>query len=64
MQIKRFFQPLLETVAAPYAKKTMEKLASYGLRYDDLYDPMRDEVSPRTVAAGRAPGQKGSCGLL
>ncbi len=59
-QIKRFLQPLIKAVAVPYGEKTMQKLAAYGLRYDDLYDPMRDEVSAATQLTRRTPAHQRS----
>lgn len=44
LQIKQFLKPIVETIAAPYAAYTNKRLAAYGLRYDDLYDPLKDEV--------------------
>jgi hypothetical protein len=40
-QIKQFLNPLLKAVAKPYAANVNKTLAGYGLRYDDLYDPLK-----------------------
>mmetsp|Transcript_21304 Transcript_21304/g.36281 ORF Transcript_21304/g.36281 Transcript_21304/m.36281 type:complete len:123 (-) Transcript_21304:248-616(-) len=41
--IKHMFMPLFNKAANVYGAYTATKLAGYGLRYDDLYDPLRDE---------------------
>lgn len=46
-QLKQLFQPLLNAISKPYAASVNKTLASYGLRYDDLYDPLKDEVRGR-----------------
>ncbi|KAF5837166.1 cytochrome b-c1 complex subunit 7 [Dunaliella salina] len=41
--VKQLFKPLVDAISRPYAARVNKTLASYGLRYDDLYDPLKDE---------------------
>lgn len=53
IQVKQLFKPLLDALSRPYAARVNSSLAAYGLRYDDLYDPLKDEVRVRVcVRAG------------
>lgn len=38
------FAPLWNTVAKRYRAAVFSELSQVGLRYDDLYDPLKDEV--------------------
>ena len=44
LQLKHFLGPVFEAVAKPYRRTVFKELAQYGLRYDDLYCPLKDEV--------------------
>lgn len=44
MQVKQMFAPLWNTVAKRYRAAVFSELSQVGLRYDDLYDPLKDEV--------------------
>ncbi len=39
------FGPLWNAVSTRYKAAVFSELANHGLRYDDLYDPLKDEVS-------------------
>jgi hypothetical protein len=43
--LARLTQPFLEWAASRYQARLATNLKKYGLRYDDLYDPMMDLVS-------------------
>lgn len=43
-QVKQVFGPAWNAVATRYRAGVFKELAGYGLRYDDLYDPLKDEV--------------------
>jgi hypothetical protein len=61
-QAKMLLAPLTGTVGKWYVGVTNARLAAYGLRYDDLYDPLKDEVRmrERRAASGRwFAGQNG-----
>lgn len=62
LQIKQLLKPVVDTVGAPYAAWVNKRLASVGLRYDDLYDPLKDEVRIRHVACTSATRMY-PCGL-
>lgn len=38
------FQPLASWAQRRYQASLADKLKDYGLRYDDLYDPLMDQV--------------------
>jgi ubiquinol-cytochrome c reductase subunit 7 len=42
MALTRMFQPFLEWATVRYQARLATNLKEYGLRYDDLYDPMMD----------------------
>lgn len=42
MALARLMQPFMEWAATRYQAGLATKLKAYGLRYDDLYDPMMD----------------------
>jgi hypothetical protein len=42
--LSRLAQPFLEWAATRYQARLATNLKKYGLRYDDLYDPMMDLV--------------------
>eukprot|EP00878_Enallax_costatus_P001298 GHUV01001444.1.p2 GENE.GHUV01001444.1~~GHUV01001444.1.p2 ORF type:complete len:121 (+),score=44.84 GHUV01001444.1:292-654(+) len=42
MALARMMQPFVEWAASKYQARLATRLKSYGLRYDDLYDPMMD----------------------
>eukprot|EP00882_Tetradesmus_deserticola_P004531 GHRQ01004777.1.p1 GENE.GHRQ01004777.1~~GHRQ01004777.1.p1 ORF type:complete len:121 (+),score=52.64 GHRQ01004777.1:469-831(+) len=42
MALARLAQPFLEWAATRYQARLATNLKKYGLRYDDLYDPMMD----------------------
>eukprot|EP00877_Chromochloris_zofingiensis_P006330 jgi/Chrzof1/1950/Cz10g27170.t1 len=42
MALANLFKPLTEWVATRYRASVATKLMDYGLRYDDLYDPLMD----------------------
>jgi len=42
--LKKVLGPVFDAVAKPYRAAVFKELAQYGLRYDDLYDPLKDEV--------------------
>lgn len=48
------FQPLANWAQKRYQQSLSERLRDYGLRYDDLYDPLMDMV--RRYAARMAWG--------
>ncbi|KAG1664698.1 hypothetical protein FOA52_006673 [Chlamydomonas sp. UWO 241] len=41
--VKQMFGPMWNAVAGRYRAGVFKELANYGLRYDDLYDPLKDE---------------------
>ncbi|EFJ52792.1 hypothetical protein VOLCADRAFT_78796 [Volvox carteri f. nagariensis] len=41
--LTQFTRPLYESLARTYRAALGEKLAHYGLRFDDLQDPLKDE---------------------
>ncbi|GAX82062.1 hypothetical protein CEUSTIGMA_g9490.t1 [Chlamydomonas eustigma] len=41
--LKSMFRPLWDAMARPYRAAVYKELSQYGLRYDDLYDPLKDE---------------------
>lgn len=49
--LANLFKPLTEWVATRYRASVATKLMDYGLRYDDLYDPLMDTVSVHRVGA-------------
>eukprot|EP00958_Prasinococcus_capsulatus_P007230 scaffold673_cov410-Prasinococcus_capsulatus_cf.AAC.4 len=40
--LERMFQPAIEWAAKSYQAALASRLKKYGLRYDDLYDPLGD----------------------
>ena len=53
--LARMFQPLASWAQKCYQASLAEHLKDYGLRYDDLYDPLMDMVRRRPGGA-RARG--------
>jgi hypothetical protein len=47
--LARAFQPFLNWAQKRYQASVAERLKDYGLRYDDLYDPLMDLVSRGTL---------------
>jgi hypothetical protein len=43
-QVKQLFGPAWNAVASRYRAAVFKELSGYGLRYDDLYDPLKNEV--------------------
>ena len=41
--IQQLLKPVVNTLGKPYAAWLNNRLSAYGLRYDDLYDPLKDE---------------------
>mmetsp|Transcript_16580 Transcript_16580/g.35872 ORF Transcript_16580/g.35872 Transcript_16580/m.35872 type:complete len:123 (+) Transcript_16580:120-488(+) len=60
--VKQLFGPLYNRVANRYTAIVNKELSLYGLRYDDLYDPLKDEdvaealrrLPPDVIAARNA----------
>lgn len=42
MALARMMQPFVQWAATKYQARLATRLKAYGLRYDDLYDPMMD----------------------
>ena len=40
----KLFEPVLERMAVSYRKSVEKSLRQYGLRYEDLYDPLLNQV--------------------
>jgi len=55
--VKQLFKPLLDAMSRPYAARVNKTLAAYGLRYDDLYDPLKvlrfERAGPEPPELGR-----------
>jgi hypothetical protein len=47
--IAKVVDSLMTMAAVPYQRAVGKRLADYGLRYEDLYDPLLDGVSSRGV---------------
>lgn len=58
-QLKQVALPVFNSLATTYRSVVGAKLAKYGLRFDDLQDPLKDEVSgtmsPRQFPVGPLP---------
>jgi hypothetical protein len=57
MQVRALLKPVVDLIGPSYVAATNKRLAAYGLRYDDLYDPLKDEVS--SIIDGPAVGEPG-----
>lgn len=44
--LARLMQPFMSWATRRYQTVLAERLKDYGLRYDDLYDPIMDMVGP------------------
>lgn len=55
-QIQQLLKPVVNTLGKPYAAWLNNRLSAYGLRYDDLYDPLKDEVGGGSVWAENVAG--------
>ncbi len=47
LQIQQLVRPLYQTFGKSYRAAVGAKLSKYGLRFDDLQDPLKDEVRRR-----------------
>ena len=45
----KIFDPFLSWAAVRYQASVASELRKYGLRYEDLYDPLLNQVGPRGV---------------
>jgi hypothetical protein len=52
------FQPLASWAQRRYQANLAEQLKDWGLRYDDLYDPLMDLVGSCAAAAGLGKGPR------
>ena len=54
-QVKQLFKPAVNTVGKAYVGYVNSQLSNYGLRFDDLYDPLKDEVRGPVHACSSVP---------
>ena len=61
MSLAKMFEPLFARAARSYQAMVGQELKKYGLRYDDLLDPLYSTVRPgRAIARRRRRREEGT----
>ncbi len=55
--MRAILKPIVDLIGPSYVAMTNKKLAAYGLRYDDLYDPLKDEVGLSVACSNTLPAR-------